>query len=256
MKNFAFFLCFLAAALAAGGCAAARPGEITCGGVYPQHLQGVAMNADGEYFWSYTNKLVKTGHDGKVMAVVEVGDHHGDLTLDDDFVYVSSSVIHNYERGAESSSVIAYRQGDLSKAAEYPISDEMGCDGIAKTPHGFVVAVLPNPPIDQTTSLLREYDENFNFIAEHELITPPTYSGVQTLARIGNGYAAGCYGRHFYLLDKNFNVKKRFVLDAAIGAIDCGDGVIAVAELLGDRPAYGAKLKLVKLSELEEEPAR
>lgn len=233
----------------------AEPEFIECEGIYPQHLQGVAAGDGGCLFWSFSNCLVKTDATGKVIRKLDLPDHIGDVACGrDGLVYATSSVIKNYDIGAESGKIVAFRQRDLSPAGQF-LPGDMGYDGLTDTPHGFAVAILPNPPNGQTESIVAEYGPEFKTeLGRTTVTTPPTYSGVQNLARHGNGYIASCYGGHFYLLDKDFNVVKRLKLDAAIGVLN-GDGdTIWVAEhTLAERPRYSARLKKIKLSELPPE---
>ncbi|MEA4863467.1 MAG: phospholipid carrier-dependent glycosyltransferase [Victivallaceae bacterium] len=234
--------------------AAVEPEFIDCDGIYPQHLQGVARGDNDCLFWSFSNCLVKTDSHGKVIKKIDVHDHLGDVTCDGGMVYGTSSVIRNYEKGAESGKVVAFRQSDLTAVAEYLQSD-IGYDGLTASAHGFAVAILPNPPNGQTESIVAEYTPDFKTELRRNIVkTPPTYSGVQNLARHDNGYIASCYGNHFYLLDKDFNVVKKFKLDAAIGVLDGrGDTVWVAEHTLAERPRYSARLKKVKLSELPPE---
>ncbi|MFM8271458.1 MAG: hypothetical protein ACKODX_03905, partial [Gemmata sp.] len=58
---------------------AAEFGAVSCEGTYPHHLQGVCTDEKDAIFWCFTTKLVKTDRTGKVVKLVEVANHHGDL---------------------------------------------------------------------------------------------------------------------------------------------------------------------------------
>ncbi len=235
-------------------------GNVLCDGVYPLHLQGVARGEDGSLFWSYTDRIVKTTPDGRVLKTVILdGDGHlGDLACRDGLVAGPVADIRDYSREALGTTVFAFRQSDLEKVAEYKL-ENAGYDGIVATDRGFAIAKMPSAPEGQTSTIIVEYTPDFKTIlGEHVVTTPPIYSGIQNLARFNDGYIASCYGSQFYLLDKDFNVVKRLGLNAGCGVLDSEGDTAAVAGHRTFRPNWQAYIKSVNVNELplaEEHPA-
>lgn len=241
-KLFSFFIVFL---ILTGCKTTQKPTNVACDGIYPLHLQGVDMNEKGEYFWSYTSTIVKTDAQGKVLKSITVADHHGDVVCWNGKIYVTAAIIHNYNKGAEKTHMCIYNQDDLTMVDKFIIPGANGFDGITRTPNGFLIAAEPQPVIDATQSDLIEFDNNFNIIARHTVITPPVYWGAQNLTRYGDGYLASYYGDLVYKLDKNFNVVDIYKCRAAYGLIgNYNKGIATAFHTIEDRPRYAAALEL------------
>jgi len=201
----------------------AAPSDVACEGSYPYHLQGVDMNEKGEYFWSFSDRIVKTDHTGKVIKVAKVGLHSGDLCCRDGKVYSSFSIIDDYGLGAEWGSIRVYDQKDLSLLAEHKIVDKLGCDGIAATPYGFVVSILLRPSVDQATTLLFTYDPEFKLQDTRTVNHGPVYSGIQSFKRLPEGgYIAAPYGDETLILDDNLNIAARYEFSMPDGIVPSG----------------------------------
>ena len=80
MKKFLLLaLIFVSAVLAAK--------TINCEGTYTGHLQGI--DSDGQFiYWSFTNTIVKTDMDGKIVKKVKATNHSGDPCLLNGKLYV------------------------------------------------------------------------------------------------------------------------------------------------------------------------
>ena len=63
-----------------------------CEGVYPRHLQGICTNDKDAIYWCWTDVLVKTDTDGRVLKKVPVANHHGDLCFHNGRVYVATNL--------------------------------------------------------------------------------------------------------------------------------------------------------------------
>ena len=50
-----------------------------CEGTYAQHLQGICTNERDAIYWCFTDVLVKSDTQGRVLKQVKVASHHGDL---------------------------------------------------------------------------------------------------------------------------------------------------------------------------------
>src|SRR6187402_2595613 len=62
---------------------------VTCEGAYKRHVQGLCTNQKDAIYWSWTDFLVKTDLNGKIVAKRTVADHHGDLCHHNGKVYVA-----------------------------------------------------------------------------------------------------------------------------------------------------------------------
>lgn len=195
---------------------------LTVEGNYPFHLQGVDRNGENEYFWSFTEYIVKTDSNGKVLLrkhLVSAPLHLGDLCSRNGYIYVTCTNIPDYSKDCRGSTIRVYSQKDLSFVMEYPVSLKFGCDGICTTPEGFAVAIGCGSPNNNEVSQIFEYDGEFNLRKLHEFEHKPTYSAIQCLKRLPNGgYVASLYGL-LILLDGNFKVNERKSIDAGIGII-------------------------------------
>ena len=72
-------LAIIATAPCCTTCDASWPREVRCEGAYPMHLQGVCAGDGKDLYWCFTDVLVKTDLEGKLVRRVPVAKHHGDL---------------------------------------------------------------------------------------------------------------------------------------------------------------------------------
>ena len=90
MKYLGYLLCFWSYSLALSADALFHP--TACEGAYPRHVQGICTNGKDAIFWCWTDALVKTDADGRVLKKVPVADHHGDLCFHRGRVYVATNL--------------------------------------------------------------------------------------------------------------------------------------------------------------------
>ena len=250
-----FLLPLIGCTLLAGCATTVRPTEATSPGKYHAHLQGVAMNENNEYFWSYTTTLVKTDDEGNVLAELKVGNHHGDLACYDGKVYAAVSEWSDYSIGADAGSakVRVYSQEDFTFLGEFAISEANGIDGITVTPRGFLVAAEPIPAHKSVENYLLEYDHSFNLLDKYAIQTPPTSFGAQSITNTSDGYIISYYGYQLLRLNRNFEITTRYKADAAIGIIADGDcGFAAAYHVTEGNHNWSSALKLKKWSDLTE----
>ena len=199
--------------------------NVACEGTYPDHLQGIAADQDALY-WSFTTTLVKTDLNGKRLKAVPVADHHGDLCLDDDKLYVAVNLgKFNDPLGNADSWVYAYRTSDLSLVARHETPQVFhGAGGIGtRNGHFFVVGGLPDG-IEE--NYVYEYHGQFKFLAKHVLKSGHTLMGIQTATFAENRWWFGCYGDPKILLvaDADLRLQGRYEFDCSLGLVGLPDG--------------------------------
>ena len=202
-------------------------GEIACDGVYPKHLQGIATGDGPEIFWCFTVVLVKTDLAGRVLARVEVPNHHGDLECHDGKVFVAVNLgAFNREPGHADSWVYVYDAGDLSFLAKHPCPEAVhGAGAIARGKDGFLVG--GGLPVGRTVNYVYEYDERFRFRREVVIESGYTRLGVQTALHAQGAWWFGCYGDDLLKTDASFRLTGKFGFDCALGLAESGgDGFL------------------------------
>lgn len=255
-------VCYVACALSCHG-DDIRKWPVTCEGTYRLHLQGVDRNKSGEYFWSFTEELVKTDSHGKLLKKVEAVKaplHNGDLCCYDGKIYVSCARITNYEKPCEGCSIRVYSQETLDLMKEYPISKQVGvgCDGICTTPTGFAIGVLAGAQKNSTCSMIYECDHEFRLKNIYRYEHKPLYSGIQCMKRLPEGgYLCGLYSNLLLLLDSEFKLMKQLSWDGSVGIVPLGGGEILFArhhKIGRENGCWEAHLEQKYLKDLKEAP--
>ena len=129
----------LGGTLRTSGKKAVRP--IQCEGVYPMHLQGDLHEDERSIFWCFTDVLVKTDMNGRILKKTPVANHHGDLCYHDGKVYVAVNLGRfNDPKGNADSWVYVYDAEDLREAARHRVPEVVyGAGGIGRHAGRFVV---------------------------------------------------------------------------------------------------------------------
>jgi len=211
---------FLAALLAlATFVAAADFSPTTCEGRYPRHLQGICTDESAAIYWSWTDALVKTDLQGRILKQVPAGNHHGDLCFHAGRVYVAVNFgKFNQPAGKADSWVYVYDGETLAELARHPVPELVhGAGGIAyHAGKFFVVGGLP-PGVDE--NYVYEYDADFRFLKRHVLASGYTLMGIQTVAYAEGSWWFGCYGKPKILLraDEQFRLTGKWEFDASLG---------------------------------------
>ncbi len=199
---------------------------IACEGIYPRHLQGICTNQRDAIFWSWTDALVKTDLNGKLLNRRAVASHHGDLCHHDGKVYVAVNLGRfNEPPGREDSWVYVYDAATLDELAKHRVPELVhGAGGIAYHNGKFIVVggLPPNVP----ENYLYEYDANFHFVKRHVLASGYTLMGIQTATWAQGSWWFGCYGKPTVLLraDDNFQFTGRWEFNASVGIERLDDG--------------------------------
>ena len=213
----------------AAGLLASSP--IVCEGTYSGHLQGVAAQGDEYIFWSFTNTLVKTDMQGKILAEVKVDSHSGDLCIHENKVYVAVNLgKFNQEPGQADSWVYIYDSKNLGLQSRFNITQAVHGAGGMEFNNGFFY-VVGGLPEGYRENYVYQYDPDFNFVKRHVIASGHTLMGIQT-ACFSHGYWwFGCYGnpRETIQADPDFYMINRFQFDCSLGLTRYGKGLL-VAE--------------------------
>lgn len=213
---------------------------VACPGVYDGHLQGVAIDAEGDLYWSFTVALVKTDGDGTLLRSVAVPAHHGDLWTEDGVLYAAVNYPLDEARPATRSSFIyAYDSQNLALRWKKAITEPReGVGALAmRDGHFFVASGRRIKPFEHNT--VYEYDANCDLVATHTLASGRTYLGIQTMAYADGTWWFGCYGNPPETLraTADFTFETRFEFDCALGIAPLPGGGFIVGR--GDQNAEG-----------------
>jgi hypothetical protein len=200
--------------------------SVPCEGTYPLHLQGVCTNQKDALFWSWTNQLVKTDLDGKLLRERTVATHHGDLCYEAGKVYVAVNLgKFNLPAGKEDSWVYVYDAGTLDELARHPVPELVhGSGGMAFHEGRFIVVGGLPPGVNE--NYLYEYDMDFHFIARHVLASGYTLMGIQTITWARGLWWMGCYGKPPVVLraDEHFQFSGKWEFNGSVGLKSLDDG--------------------------------
>jgi len=251
MKNFRF-LCVLVVLAFAGAArlSAAEPfAEVTCDGLYPNHLQGVCTDEESKIFWSFTTVLVKSDAGGKVLKKIDVEDHHGDLCFHDGLVYVAVNLGQfNRPAGQADSWVYVYRADDLSLVSKHEVQEVVhGAGGMAYRDGKFIVVGGLPEGTDENYAYI--YSPAFEFIERKVIDSGYTKMGVQTLAFAEGKFWFGCYGGRTLKTGTDYDLERNDGFDCALGVIGIGDGQLLVARATGSGRQQSGRLLLATIGE-------
>lgn len=205
--------------------------SVSCEGAYRGHLQGVCTNDRDAIYWSFTDVLVKSDLDGKVIKKIPVASHHGDLCHVNGKVYVAVNLGQfNQPAGKANSWVYVYDGDTLAELARHETQEVVhGAGGMAWHDGRFMLVGGLPPGTDE--NYVYEYDENFAFQKRHILASGYTLMGIQTAAFAEGAWWFGCYGRPQVLLkaDENFQVVGTWQFDCSLGVVGLADGRFLIA---------------------------
>jgi len=207
----------------------AHAGNASCEGSYARHLQGVCVD-DNAIYWSFTTDLVKTDLAGGLIKKVAVANHHGDLCLVDDQIYVAVNLgKFNDPAGNADSWVYVYDAQTLEEQRRFEVQDVFhGAGGIGhRAGQFYVVGGLPDG-IEENYAY--QYDTDFRLIKKHTIKSGHTKLGIQTATFANGRWWLGCYGSPPILLvtDAEFKLQGRYVFDCSLGIVGLPDGRLLV----------------------------
>ncbi|MBS0208018.1 MAG: hypothetical protein JSS27_03595 [Planctomycetes bacterium] len=203
-----------------------------CEGTYPRHVQGICTNLRDAIYWSWTDALVKTDLDGRVLKNVPVASHHGDLCYHAGRVYVATNLgKFNQPAGQADSWVYVYDGNTLAELAKHRVPEVVhGAGGMAWHDGRFIIA--GGLPTGLNENYLYEYDESFRFQRHHVLASGYTLMGIQTVAYAEGAWWFGCYGKPQVLLraDEKFQFTGKWEFNASVGIAPITDGRFLIAQ--------------------------
>ena len=204
----------------------------TCDGDYPRHVQGICTDGKDALYWSWTDVLVKTDADGRLLKQVPVADHHGDLCYHAGRVYVAVNLgKFNRPAGEADSWVYVYDGNTLAELAKHPVPELVhGAGGIAWHDGKFIV--VGGLPAEIEENYLSEYDESFRVRKRPVLASGNTLRGIQTVAHADGAWWFGCYGKPAELLraDEDFQLTGKWEFNAAVGIAPLDRGRFLIAK--------------------------
>ncbi|QDV25475.1 hypothetical protein [Aureliella helgolandensis] len=197
------------------------PDSIVCEGDYQHHLQGVCVDRHAQVYWSFTTQLVKTDSQGRVLKQLAVPNHHGDLCILGDQIYVAVNLgLFNDPAGNADSWVYVYDAKTLDLVSKHEVQEVFhGAGGIGvREGHFFVVGGLPDGVQE---NYVYEYDASFRFLKKHVIDSKWTHLGIQTATFHDGQWWFGCYGTPKILLttDADFKLRGRFEFDCSLGVV-------------------------------------
>ncbi len=212
--------------------------KINCEGTYKHHLQGICSDQQSIY-WSFTTALVKTDMKGIVLKQIPVASHHGDLCFNDGMLYVAVNLgKFNDPAGQADSWVYTYDAETLEELSRHETQQvSYGAGGIGyRDGHFYVVGGLPEGMVE---NYVYEYDDQWNFVKKHTIMSGHTHLGIQTATFAHDRWWFGCYGDPKILLvtDVDYKIVGRYEIDCSLGIEGMSDGRL----LIGSGRCDGAK---------------
>jgi glycerophosphoryl diester phosphodiesterase len=204
---------------------------VFCDGAYRQHLQGICVDGQGNIYWSWTDRLVKTDAKGKLLADVAAPSHQGDLTEHGGKLYVAVN-LGNFNKSDNSADswIYVYDSKDLRELKRIPVPELVyGAGGIAF--HNGKFFVVGGLPVGEADNSVYEYDQEFKFQKRHFLKSGYTLMGIQTIAYGNKSWWLGCYGDTPVTLQlhEDFTLSGKHNINMSLGVDFLKNGALLVA---------------------------
>ena len=227
MKRFVLFVLLALCALASSA------KEIQCEGTYKRHLQGI--DSDGKViYWSFTDCLLKTDMEGKILLKVEAPSHCGDPCLLNGKLYVPvNRGKFNQPKGASKDFIYVYDAETLTLQKSVPVPQyDHGVGAIAAYQgHIWVTGGLPE---GAPGNIILEFTEELEYVKRYN--SPGfTQKGIQTLKHLFGHWWFGVYDKPANVLcDETFQVIARPTgMSVSVGMAELPDGTFLVAKSTG-----------------------
>jgi len=201
------------------------PLRVDCPGIYPHHLQGIAVK-DGKFFWSQTSKLVKTDFRGGIEKQADVVFHHGDICVAGEKLYAAVNMGKFNKLGKSDDWVFVYDL-DLNLVGKHKIGEmKCGLGGIEFYGGSFY---LVGGDDESTGSSFRVGKYSPDFKLEKMFFIPRgnSWLGAQTICRANGKFWLGVYTKEgcnerLWEADDNFNIVKKREINGAFGIAPLG----------------------------------
>jgi hypothetical protein len=203
-----------------------------CEGSYPRHLQGICTNERDAIYWCWTDALVKTDSQGRILKQVPVANHHGDLCYHAGRVYVATNLgKFNRPAGEADSWVYVYDGETLAEITRHAVPEVVhGAGGMAHHDGKFIIVGGLPPGVNE--NYLYEYDESFKLQKRHVFASGYTLMGIQTAAYADGAWWFGCYGKPQVLLraDEKFQCTGKWEFNASVGIVSLDRGRFLIGQ--------------------------
>lgn len=210
--------------------------ECRSDGRYKGHLQGIATNGKDRIYWSWTTRIAVTDTSGKLLREIEADSHQGDLCWLDGRLYIAvNRGKFNRAEGLANNWIYVFDAESLEELARHPVPEvKHGAGGIAFHDGRFIV--VGGLPEGFEENYLYEYDREFRFQKRHVLKSGYTRLGIQTVARVGDGWLFGCYGEPSVVLraDDNLQFTDKWEFNASLGISPLADSRVLIGTNLKD----------------------
>ena len=205
-------------------------GTIRLDGDYAGHLQDVWRDGNVLY-WAHTLALVKTDLSGKILAKVDVDEHHAGLEVRNGKVYVAVCAMTEKTGGKtlpDSRVTINVYDAKTLKLLEEHVTDINDRSGsLAILEDGtFLVGCLRPPDITKSQVRFHHLDSNYKLINSHVLDNVPVELGIETMKQ-HKGYFYLChYTDNLCIkLDRDFKEVARYNINGTCGLVFDGDDI-------------------------------
>ena len=225
------------AACAALSALAADYKPVVCPGFYWQHLQGIAADS-GKIYWSYSNKIIKTGTDGKIENIVDAPWHHGDCCFYGGKLYVAVN-LGKFNTKDKADNYVYIYDADLNFIEKIALPEIAGGLGGITHHNGSFYAVGGIHESEPAFKICK-YSKDFKLEKEYFVPVGDSLWGVQTICRANGRFWLGVYlqtdlkretankGARLWEMDDDFNVVKKHEVrgmpDVGIDEIKNSDG--------------------------------
>ena len=228
------------------------PDSVLCAGKYAGHLQGICRGSGGNFFWSFTQALVKTNIQGKVMKKVKVADHHGDVCFANGKIYCAVNFgAFNDPKGNADNWVYVYDSKNLECLAKHPVPEvKHGAGGIAVKSGRFIV--VGGLPEGIQENYVYEYDKAFHFKKRHIVKSGWTKLGIQAAAFAQGHWWFGCYGNVLLKTTPDFKVVGKYNFNCGYGVLrGPNNKSLYCAGGTTDKGSSDGNIKAVKVAKFE-----
>ncbi len=213
-------------------------GPATCEGLYPKHLQGICTDNRQHIFWSFTNTIVKTDVNGKILKRVSADNHQGDLCYLDGRLYVAVNLgrFNDPQKRADSW-VYVFDAENLELLARHPLPELVyGAGAIAYHDGHFLVT--GGLPVGAPGNLVYLYDRDFHLVKKQELPGGYTFLGIQTATFADDHWWFGCYGKPTPMLvvSSDFKTVREFNFTCCLGIVGLDAKTFLVARGIEQGP--------------------